>query len=130
MSLKSIEDLDALVARTTVDELAIQTEKLNEHYRGLLGVAGATYRERVRKTTEHLPSPDEADVRTMVTRALASSAFTSFTQTLTREKARLRVAMGLITVRRWQLAHGAALPPSMETAAKEAGLRSPRLSIL
>ena len=98
------------IAQTTPDELAAQVRKLNELYRGLLGVAGDCP-ERVRKSTERPPSLDANDIHTRITRGLASSAFTEFTQSLASSKARLRIAMGLIAVRRWQLAHGRSCHP-------------------
>ena len=97
---------------------------MNELYRGLLSVADATYTERIRKSTEIPRSLEEADVRTRVTRDLASSALGAFIQSLARAKARIRVGTGLIAVRRWQLSHRGGLPPSMEAAANEAGLRA------
>ncbi len=51
-SLKSVKELDALIARTTPEELSGQVAKLNELYRGLLGAAGAPYLERIRKANE------------------------------------------------------------------------------
>jgi RNA polymerase sigma factor (sigma-70 family) len=123
MPLENIPDLDARIARTTPDELAVQVEKLNEFYRGLLEVATAPDLERVRKSTERPPSLDTADLHTRVTRGLMS-AFTAFTQALARSKARTRVAEGVVAVRRWQLAHGGETPPSLDAATKEAGLPS------
>ena len=125
MPLRNIANLDALFAQTTPDELASAgVRKLNELYRGLLGVAGAPYPERVRKSTERPPSLDANDIHTRITRGLAASAFTEFTQSLASSKARLRIALGLVAVRSWQLAHGRSVPPSLEAAVKEAGLKS------
>ena len=59
-----------------------------------------------------------------MTSGLASSAFKSFTQSLASAKARCRTAQALLAVRRWQLSHDGDLPPSIEAAAKDAGLRS------
>ena len=103
LSLRNVQDLDALMARTTPDELAKQVAKLNELYRGLLSISEATVLERIRKSTDGPHSLDEVDLQTRVTRGVASSAFTAFTQDVTRAKARIRVAMGLVAVRRWQL---------------------------
>ena len=121
--LSDIPDLDARIARTTPEELAAQVEKVNELYRGLLEVADAPYPDRVRKSTERLPSLDTLDLHTRVTRGLMP-AFTAFTQGVARSKARTRVAEGLVAVRRWQLVHGGEAPPSVEAATKEAGLPS------
>jgi hypothetical protein len=124
ISLKRIPDLDSRMARTTVDELARQTGKLNELYRGLLRATGAPYLERIRKSTERPRSLDDTDLHTRVTSGVASSAFTAFAQVMASSKARIRVAQGLIALRRWQLGHAAAVPPSLEAAAKAAGLPS------
>ena len=122
-SLRNIRQLDALIARTTPEELNRQVDKLNELYRGLLGVANAPYLERIRKSSERPRSLDAADIHTRVTRGLLS-AHTAFTNVLARSKAMVRVAEGLTLVRRWQLRHAGELPPSLEAAAKEAGLTS------
>ena len=124
-SLKSIKQLDAIIARTTPEELSRQVEKLNELYRGLLGAADAPYLERIRKANERPKSLDTLDVHTRVTSGLLSD-YTPFTRALSRAKATIRVAEGLIVVRRWQLRHGRDdSPPSLDAAAKEAGLPSP-----
>ena len=123
-SLKSFKQLDALIARTTPEDLSGQVAKLNELYRGLLGAAGAPYLERMRKSKEWPKSLDTLDLHTRVTKGLLSD-YTHFTKALSRSKATIRVAEGLIVVRRWQLRHGRDdSPPSLDAAAKEAGLRS------
>jgi RNA polymerase sigma factor (sigma-70 family) len=123
-SLRNVQDLDALMARTTPDELARQVTKLNELYRGLLSLSDATFLEKIRKSTERPPSLDGVDLQTRVTRGVSSAAFKAYAQSLGTAKARIRIAQALLAVRRWQLAHGTDMPPSMEAAAKEAGLRS------
>jgi hypothetical protein len=120
-SLKNIRHLDALIARTTPEELSRQVDKLNELYRGLLSVADAPYPERVRMARKQPQSLDAMDIHTRITRGLMPATI-SFTQAVARSKATIRVAEGLILVRRWQLRHGGSLPPSLEAAAKEAGL--------
>ncbi len=120
--LRRIADLDALMARTTPDELAVQLNKINEFYCALLGVANTNALERIRKSDERPQSLDAADIHTRVTCGLLSSSFKAYTQTLTNSKARLHVAVGLIAVRRWQLGHNGEVPSSLEAAAKEAGL--------
>ncbi len=122
-SLRNIPDLDARIARTTPDELARQVDKLNEVYRGMLGAAHATDLERIRKSNERPRSLDAVDLPTRVTRGLLP-AFTAFTQRLASSKARLRIAEGQVAVRRWQLGHDGELPPSLDAAAKDAGLLS------
>ncbi len=120
--LQSTDDLDAIMAWTTPEELAAQLNKINELYAGLLGATNASFPERIKKSEERPRSLDATDIHTRVTRGLVSSAFKAFTQVLAREKARSHAAQGLIAVRRWQLAHNGAVPPSLEAAAKEAGL--------
>ena len=123
-SLKGIKDLDAIIARTTPEELSRQVEKLNEHYRALLGTANAPYRERIRVSTQRSKSLDTLDVHTRVTNGLLSD-YAAFTRALSRSRAMIRAAEGLIVVRRWQLRHGRDdAPPSLDAAAKEAGLPS------
>ncbi len=119
---QNMGNLDALMARTTPDELSAQLNKINELYAALLGATNASFQERIQKSDERPRSLDSTDIRTRVTRGLVSSAFKAFTQVLAREKARGHAAQGLIAVRRWQLAHNGEVPPSLETAAKEAGL--------
>jgi RNA polymerase sigma factor (sigma-70 family) len=119
---KNAPSLDARIARTTPAELATQVEKLNELYRGLLGAVRASGLERIRKSSERPRSLDDQDLHTLVVRSLSDSAFSSFTQALAKAKARMRIAQGLVTVRRWQLVHNGQVPPSLEAAAKEAGL--------
>jgi RNA polymerase sigma factor (sigma-70 family) len=119
-SLKNTPNLDARIARTTPEELSRQIDKLNELYGGLLGVAGAPYPERIRKASWQPASLDAVDIHTRVTRGVLS-AFTSFTTALAWSKATIRVAEGLVLVRRWQLRRGGDVPPSLEAAAKEAG---------
>ena len=82
------------------------------------------YLERIRRSSTRPPSMDQADMHTRVTRGLSSAAFVAFTQALARSKARLRAAVGLIVVRRWQVGHSGNTPQSLEAAAKEAGLPS------
>ena len=118
-SLKNTPNLDARIARTTPEELSRQVDKLNELYRDLLGVADSSYPDRIRKTSRQPASLDAVDIHTRVTRGLLS-AFTAFTAALTRSKATIRVAEGLVLVRRWQLRHGGDVPPSLEAAAEEA----------
>ena len=103
-SLKDIPDLDARHARTTPEELAAQVEKLNELYRGLLGVAGAPFRNapQVNRTSAFAGNRRSAHARH--SRHWLSD-FTAFTRPLARSKARTRVAEGLVAVRRWQLGH-------------------------
>jgi RNA polymerase sigma factor (sigma-70 family) len=120
-SLKHIKDLDARIARTTPEELAKQVEKINELYGGLLGAANAPYPERIRKSMELPPALNELDIHTRVTRGIAQSAFGAFTQVLARRKATMRVAQGVVAVRRWQLSHDGAPPSSLDVAVKDAG---------
>jgi RNA polymerase sigma factor (sigma-70 family) len=124
MSLRNVQDLDALMARTTPAELASQVSKLNELYGGLLSLSEATVLEQIRRSTDRPHSLGGVDLQTRVTRGASSSAFKSYTQSLGTAKARIRVAQALLAVRRWQLAHGANLPASMEAVAREAGLRT------
>jgi RNA polymerase sigma factor (sigma-70 family) len=119
-SLRNTPNLDARIARTTPEELSRQVDKLNELYRGLLGVADSPYPERIRKTSWQPASLDAVDIHTRVTRGILS-AFTAFTTVLVQSKAMIRAAEGLVLIRRWQLRHGGELPPSLEAAAKEAG---------
>ena len=120
--LQNIDNLDALMARTSPDELAAQLDKIKEVYAALLGAANASFQERIRKSDERPRSLDAKDIHTRVTRGLVSSAFTEFTQALAREKARSHAAQTLIAVRRWLLAHTGEVPSSLEAATKEAGL--------
>ena len=124
MSLKNIKNLDALMARTTPEELAQQVQKLNALYRGLLDAADASHPERIRGATRIPPALTTPDLQTRVTRGIAHSAFNAFIQVLARWKATMRVAQGLVAVRRWQLRHGGELPPSLAAAVKEAGWSS------
>ncbi len=119
-SLKNTPNLDARIARTTPEELSRQVEKLNEVYRGMIVAADAPYLERIRKSAARPRSLDAADIHTRVTRGVLS-AYTAFATVLARSKATIRVAEGLVLVRRWQLRHGGALPPSLDAAAREAG---------
>ena len=120
--LHNIAELDAFMSRTTPDELGAQLHKINEFYTALLGAANATYPERIRKSDERPESLEAVDIHTRVTRGLLSSALTAFTQNLASSKARLHAAIGLIAVRRWQLAHNREMPSSLEAATKAAGL--------
>ena len=124
MSLKNVKNLDALMARTTPEELAQQVEKLNALYRHLLDAADAPFPERIRRVTEQPPALTTLDLRARVTRGISQSAFVAFTQVLARWKATMRVAQGLVAVRRWQLRHGGELPPSLAAAENEAGWSS------
>ncbi len=120
-SLKNIKDLDELMAQTTPEELTKQVEKLNLLYRGLLNAADAPYPEKIRRVTELPPALTTPDVQTRVTRGISDSAFESFAQALARSKALMRVARGLVAVRRWQLRHGGELPATLASAVKDAG---------
>ncbi len=119
-SLKNTPNLDARIARTTPEELSRQVEKLNEVYRRMMAVADAPYPEQIRKASERPRSLDSPDIPTRVTRGLVSD-YTAFATVLARSKAMIRAAEGLALVRRWQLRHGGALPPTLEAAANEAG---------
>ena len=122
MSLRNIPDLDALIARTTPDELATQVAKLNDLYRGLLSVSDATVLERIRKSTDRPHSLDEVDLHTRVTRGVSSSAFTALRRAWHREGQDSRCA-GAGRGAAMAAQSRRSLPPSMEAAAKEAGLR-------
>jgi hypothetical protein len=124
MSLKNIKDLDAAMARTTPEELAVQVENLNALYRGLVDAANVPYPEWIWRVRQVPPVLNTPDLQTRVTRGLTQSAFESFTQVLTRRKAMIRVAQGLVAVRRWQFRHGGEMPPSLDAAVKEAGSSS------
>jgi hypothetical protein len=121
-SLKTLTDLDALVARTTPEELARQVQKLNELYRGLLNAANASYSEKIRRLEQRPLALTTPDIPTRVTRGIADSAFGAFAQAITRRKGIMRVSQGLVAVRRWQLRHGGAQPPSLEAAIRDAGM--------
>ena len=123
MSLKNIRDLDARFARTTPAELSIQVKKLDMLYRELLRSADAPFLERIRKSKEPPRDLDAMDLHARVTRGMLP-AFTAFAQSMASSSARIRVAEGLAAVRRWQLGHAGEWPPSLESAAKEAGLPS------
>jgi len=120
-SLKNIPDLDTRMARTTPAELAQQVQKVDELYRSRLAAADAPYPERIRRATELPPALNTPDLQTRVTRGISQSAFEAFTQVLTRWNATMRVAQGLVAVRRWQLRHGGELPPSLDAVVKDAG---------
>ena len=83
-SLRSIADLDARIARTTPQELAEQVEKLNDLYRGLLGLAGAPFLERIRKSSDVPRAMEKTDIQTRVVKSLASPALTEYTRTIAR----------------------------------------------
>ena len=122
-TFERIPDLDARVRAPRPLSWRGQVARLDELFRGLLSVANANHLERIRKAAER-PRwlVEEWDVHTLVTRAVASSAFHAFAQSLAMAKARTRVAQGLVAVRRWQLRHNGESPPSLQAAAKEAGL--------
>jgi hypothetical protein len=119
-SLKNTPNLDARIARTTPEELSRQVDKLNEAYRAMMVAADTPYLEQIRKSAERPRSLDAADIPTRVTRGLVSE-YMAFVTVLAWSKATIRVAKGLVLVRRWQLRHAGELPPSLEAAAKEAG---------
>jgi hypothetical protein len=121
VSLKNVRNLDARIAATTDAQLAGQVAKLNELYRALLGAARGTELERIRISTERPRSLDTPDLLTRVTCGILP-AFTAFVQSRARSKALIRALEGLVLVRRWQIRHGERQPPSLEAAAKEAGL--------
>ena len=120
-SLKNIPNLDAQIARTSPEELSKQVDKLNELFRGLLSAADANAVERIRGSTRRPRSMGDQDVHTRVTRGMLG-AITPFTQSVARSKAMARLAEAMVAIRRWQLRHGGNLPPSLDAAAKEAGL--------
>jgi hypothetical protein len=121
LSVKNIKDLDAFLAETTPDQLAGQVENLNKVYRGHLQAAGTAFLERIRKVSEQPVFPNPTEVRTRVTRGLLP-ATAAFTQALATDVALTRITQGLVAVRRWQLRHGGAPPPSLAAAAQEAAI--------
>jgi RNA polymerase sigma factor (sigma-70 family) len=123
MALRQIPDLDARIARTTPEELSQQVVRLSELYRGLLERADAPCLEQIRRSGERPRSFDAVDLHTRVTRGMLP-ATTAFAQVVARGKAMIRAAEGAVLVRRWQLRHDGAVPPTPEAAAKEAGLAS------
>jgi hypothetical protein len=122
--LKSIPDLDDWVARMSPELLALQLKRLNIFYTQLLSVANATFLERVRKTEEHPRALDGHTIAVRLLRGISSSAFTAFAQSLGNSQARVRAAIGLVSVRRWQLTHAGAAPTSLEAAIREAKLQA------
>ena len=123
-SLKGIKNLDAIIARTTPEELSRQVEKLNEHLSRIAGHGERPVSRAHSSVNERPKSLDTLDVHTRVTNGLLSD-YAAFTRALSRSKAMIRAAEGLIVVRRWQLRHGRDdAPPSLDAAAKEAGLPS------
>jgi RNA polymerase sigma factor (sigma-70 family) len=121
LSVKKIEDLDALITGTTPEQLTGQVENLNKVYRTYLQAAGTAYLERIRKVSARPMLPDPIDVRTRVTRGLLP-ATAAFTQALATDVALTRITQGLVAMRRWQLRHGGGLPPSLAAALQEAGI--------
>jgi len=121
MSLRNTQDLDARMARMTPEEMARQVEKLNAFFRGRLVLSSAPYAERIKQTAEPSPAFSSLDIYTRVTRGLIPADNWAI-RVIARSQALRRDAQGLTAVRRWQLRHGGALPPSMADAAKETGL--------
>jgi hypothetical protein len=123
-SLKSIPDLDERFARMTPELLALQIMRLNIFYAQLLRVANAPYLERMRKTEEHPRALDGHTIPVRVLRGISSSAFTAFAQSLGNSQARVRAAIGMVSVRRWQLTHAGEEPKTLEAAARDAKLET------
>jgi hypothetical protein len=122
--MRAIEDLDAWMARMSPEELARQEAMLGTYFRDRLAVADVPYAERIRLIESLPPAFLATDLYTRVTKGLTSGAFQSAIASIAFHRARLRDAIGLVAVRRWQLRHEGQLPPSLEDAAKDAGLTS------
>ena len=123
MSLRNVQDLDARIAHMTPAQMTEQVEKLNAYYRSRMALGTIPYAERMKRVDEPLPAPSSMDLLTRVTRGMLPASG-SFTRSVARDEAMLQNAKGLTIVRRWQLRHNGALPPSLADAAKEAGLPS------
>jgi len=108
------------MARMTPEEIARQVEKFNAFFRSRLVLTSAPYAERIKQTAEPSPAFSALDIYTRVTRGLIPADNWAI-RVIARSQALRRDAQGLTAVRRWQLRHGGALPPSMADAAKETG---------
>ncbi|WP_148595941.1 hypothetical protein [Aquisphaera giovannonii] len=123
-SLRAAADLDAAMARMPPEELARQEALLGAFFRDRLSLAEMPYAERMRRLDSMPPVFVADDVYTRVTKGLTSGAFGAAIASMAFHQARLRDAIGLVAVRRWQLRHDGQSPPSLDAAAKDAGLVS------
>jgi hypothetical protein len=123
MSLKNVKNLDALIAQTKPEDLAIQVEKLNTYYSQLLESADQPYPARIRDASKLPPSLLTNDLLTRITRRLPS-AISVLTTVTAKHKANKHLALSLVAIRRWQLTHKGANPPSLEAAIQQTPIPS------
>ena len=121
MSLRNIQDLDVRMARIKPEEMTRQVEKLNAFFRDRLALSTIPYAARIKQTAGPSPAFSSLDFYTRVTRGLIPADNWAI-RVIARSQALRRDAQGLTAVRRWQIRHDSALPPSLADATKETGL--------
>lgn len=118
------DDIDAMVAATTPDELNKVVDRLNAYFKALYDLRGQTRLEQIRKR----PKPEEFfktnDPLTEIIRAFLQPSVDRIGLYFGRGEATFRAYKALIAIRRWQLTHNGASPADLDAACKAAGLKA------